>query len=65
MNRAIGLAQDETEGVVAAKNTEGTEHVKKEIQSYIEIVGKNDLDNRKDAYAKPALRRSSPGWKTR
>ena len=52
-----------------AKAEEGTaaeaEHAKKEIQKYIELVGKNDLENRESAWEETRQSRKNPGWKSR
>ena len=61
----FGAAWSEPNLATDAIDTEKSAQAKKEIQSYIDLVGKNDREDREDAYAKPQRTEKTPGWKSR
>lgn len=42
-----------------------TAQTQKEVQCYIDLVSKNDREDRESAYAKPRRTEKNPGWKSR
>ena len=61
----FGMVCSEPNLATDVVETEKSAQAKKEIQNYIDLVGKNDREDRENAYAKPRRTKKTPGWKSR